>query len=82
MVSSLRGLSLKRYSTRLSFVSVYIYIYFCMDRLSLLIHSKVTGKLWKPIVLGKNSPPISYLFFVDELFLFVEAETDQAQVIQ
>lgn len=56
-------------------LSLYIFV-LCMERLGHLIHSKVTEKLWKSTVMGKNGPPVLHIFFLDDLFLFTEAETD------
>lgn len=53
-----------------------------MKKLGHLIHKGVDNKTWKPILLGKNGPNISHLFFVDDLFLFIEANVEKARTIR
>lgn len=53
-----------------------------MERLGHFIHKGVDDKTWRPIALGKNEPKISHLFFVDDLFLFFEANVDQVRTIR
>lgn len=62
-------------------ISPYIFV-LCMEKLGQLIHKSVEDKVWKPIMLGKNDPPLLHLFFVDDLFLFAEVDIDQARNIK
>lgn len=62
-------------------ISPYLFM-LCMERLGHLIKDKLCDNSWRPIYVGKNGPPLSHLFFADDLFFFTEANMDQAQVIQ
>ncbi|CAN1142459.1 Putative ribonuclease H protein At1g65750 [Linum perenne] len=61
-------------------LSPYIFT-LCIERLSNLITTQVSKDLWKPITLAKGGTNLSHIFFADDLILFAEASTDQAQVI-
>lgn len=61
-------------------LSPYIFI-LCMDYLSYLITHVVNQKKWKPIHIGKKSPPISHLLFADDILLFSEADYTSIQNI-
>ncbi|XP_061336789.1 uncharacterized protein LOC133283880 [Gastrolobium bilobum] len=61
-------------------LSPYLFV-LCIDRLAHLILEATSHKLWKPVVLKKNDPPISHLFFTDDLLLFAEASVQQATII-
>lgn len=37
---------------------------------------------WKPIPLSRSGPPLTYLFFVDHLFLFSEASEQHAMIME
>ena len=52
-----------------------------MERLGHLINHAVSEGRWKPKKLSKYGPPISHMFFVDDLLLFAEATTYQIEVI-
>nr|KYP63886.1 hypothetical protein KK1_018473 [Cajanus cajan] len=53
-----------------------------MERLFHLIDIAVTHKLWAPIKIAKNAPPLSYLAFADDLILFVEASLEKVDIIK
>ena len=61
-------------------ISLYLFV-LCIERLGHLINHAVSEERWKPIKLSKYEPCISHIFFVDDLLLFVEATTDQIEVI-
>ena len=48
-----------------------------MERLSQLIAKEVQEGRWKAIRLGKSGPPISHIFFADDLVFFAKASMDQ-----
>ncbi|CAL1367787.1 unnamed protein product [Linum trigynum] len=53
----------------------------CIERLSHIIDRKVRDKKWKPVLLSVGGPPLSHLFFADDLVLFAEASVEQADCI-
>lgn len=56
-------------------LSLYLFV-LCLEVLSQRIHKFVELKQWKPITLSQASPSVSYLFFVDDIFLFGEASME------
>ena len=52
-----------------------------MKRLSHLISAEVHNGGWKPLLVARNAPKISHLFFVDDLVLFAKASCDQVASI-
>lgn len=61
-------------------LSPYLFV-LCIKKLSHLIAEEVSKNNWKPIKLGRRCPPISHLFFADDLVLFAEASIEQMNVI-
>ncbi|XP_050221779.1 uncharacterized protein LOC126671972 [Mercurialis annua] len=53
----------------------------CIERLGHLITNECTKRKWKPLIMNRNCPPLSYLFFADDLLLFYEASINQAEVV-
>lgn len=56
-------------------ISPYLFV-LCMERLEHLIDEVVLDDKWTPIKLTLNGPPLSHLFFADDLSLFAEASTN------
>ncbi|CAN0880875.1 Putative ribonuclease H protein At1g65750 [Linum grandiflorum] len=52
----------------------------CMERLSHLITQAVNDDEWKAISLSPGGPPLSHLFYADDLILFGEASSRQVEV--
>lgn len=61
-------------------LSPYFYV-MCMERLSHLILDAVEEQQWKPIKLTSDCPPLSHLFFADDLILFAKASVGQLRVV-
>ncbi|GMI70835.1 hypothetical protein like AT3G24255 [Hibiscus trionum] len=53
-----------------------------MERLAHSIREKVSCGAWKPIRLVRHGPPISHLFFADDMILFSEASASQVAIIE
>ena len=50
----------------------------CTEKLTHIIQERINMNEGKPIKLSTNEPPISHLFFADDVFLFAEASVEQA----
>lgn len=61
-------------------LSPYLFV-LCMERLSVIINSKVQDGSWKGIKVSRNAPQLSHLFFADDLILFGEASTKNCSTI-
>ena len=61
-------------------LSPYLFV-ICMEKLAHLIQTHISNGSWRPIRLNKGGPPLSHLFFADDLIIFAEARLDQVQVI-
>ncbi|XP_061367828.1 uncharacterized protein LOC133310843 [Gastrolobium bilobum] len=61
-------------------ISPHLFV-LCIERLGHLIQVANEVKAWKPILLRKNGPLISHLFFADDILLCMEASLEQAFVV-
>lgn len=61
-------------------LSPYIFT-LCMEYLVGLINHAVHRNKWSPIYISKQSPPISHLFFADDIILFAEFNEATIQTI-
>lgn len=52
-----------------------------MERLGHLIEETVAEGVRKPLYLSRRRPPLSHLFFADDLMLFYEASVTQENVV-
>ncbi|KAK4280376.1 hypothetical protein QN277_012007 [Acacia crassicarpa] len=62
-------------------LSPYLFV-ICMERLAHLIQERISHGGWRPINLSRGGPPISHLFFADDVVLFVEAAVNQAEEVR
>lgn len=53
-------------------LSPYIFV-LCLERLAHRIMKEVAAGAWKPLKASRHGPAVSYLFFADDLMLFVES---------
>lgn len=61
-------------------ISPYLFV-LCMECLSHLIDKAVQDGRYAPIKVARTIPPLSHLFFADDLLLFSEASEKQIRVI-
>lgn len=61
-------------------LSPYLFV-ICMEKLAHMIQAAMNDGNWKPIRLTRTRPPISHLFFADNIFLFAEASLEQVEII-
>ena len=62
-------------------LSPYLFV-LCMERLNQIIEDAISRGSWKPATSSRGVPPLSRLFFTDDLLLFGEATVEQARVIK
>lgn len=62
-------------------MSPYLFL-LCMEKLALVIQSKVECNQWLPIRISNNGPAISHLFFADDCLLFTKAKLSQVKLVQ
>lgn len=52
------------------------------ERLGQLIDKEVKDNSWRPISIIKDGPSLSHIFFVDDLFLSVKMDVNQARTMR
>ena len=62
-------------------LSPYLFV-LCMERFNQVIEEAIIQGHWKPIYASRGGPKLSNLFFADDIILFAEASSSQAQIIQ
>lgn len=62
-------------------ISPYIFV-LCLQKLSFLISDNLNMRIWRAVKASRSGPPISHLFFADDLLLFMEASINQAIVVK
>ena len=62
-------------------LSPYLFV-ICMERLTHMIQERIDKHLWNPITLCNGGPPLSHLFFADDIILFAEVSLQQAIIIR
>ncbi|KAA3463577.1 LINE-1 reverse transcriptase isogeny [Gossypium australe] len=62
-------------------LSPYLFV-LCMEWLGQFIHTEIESGTWDPISLSRSGPPISHLFFADDLVIFCKAQIDQASSLE
>ncbi|KAA3472023.1 reverse transcriptase [Gossypium australe] len=62
-------------------LSPYLFV-LCMEWLGQFIHTEIESGIWDPISLSRSGPPISHLFFADDLVIFCKAKIDQARSLE
>ncbi|XP_058009719.1 uncharacterized protein LOC131183256 [Hevea brasiliensis] len=70
-------------SNMIAVIIVYHICYYedLVEWLSHGIQESVDKKKWRPICLSQGRPPLSHLFFADDLLLFAEASVSQMEVV-
>ncbi|KAA3488140.1 Retrovirus-related Pol polyprotein LINE-1 [Gossypium australe] len=61
-------------------LSPYLFV-LCMEWLGHFIQSGMEVGTWDPIRLSRSGPPVSHLFFADDLVIFCKAQIDQARLL-
>lgn len=61
-------------------LSPYLYM-LCIEKLEHFIEEAVKCGRWSPLFLSIKGPTLSHLFFMDDLFLFCEADRSQASQV-
>ena len=60
--------------------SPYLFV-LCMEKFALYINQLAEDNVWLLINLSRGGSSISYLFFVDDVFLFCKARNSQVQLV-
>ena len=62
-------------------LSLYLFV-LCMERLHYVINRASFQNEWELITLKRNEPPLSHLFFTNDLMFFSKASLERAKIIQ
>ena len=62
-------------------LSPYLFV-LCMDKLSHLINYRLSLGSWKCVKISRGGPEVSHLFFHDDLILFGQATSTQANIMR
>nr|KYP49326.1 LINE-1 reverse transcriptase isogeny [Cajanus cajan] len=61
-------------------LSPYLFV-LCMERLGHIIQEQVSAGVWAPLKLGSDGPPLSHLFFADDVLLFSKATPSHIRMV-
>lgn len=61
-------------------LSLYLFV-ICIECLAHIIRDVVGTNKWKPIYINRIAPPISHIFFADDLVLFGDCSVGQIEVM-
>ncbi|KAK2664187.1 hypothetical protein Ddye_002761 [Dipteronia dyeriana] len=62
-------------------LSFYLFV-LCMEKLSHLIMQRVNAGEWKGVKVSRGGPCISHIFFTDDVILFGQGSTTQAEMME
>lgn len=46
-----------------------------------IIHDATQHGEWKPIFVHRNAPPLTHIFFIDDVVLFIECLVDEMEIV-
>lgn len=58
----------------------YLFV-ICMEKLSIAIFEVVQNGTWQPIKISQQGPPMSHLFFANNILLFTRASSSQVILV-